>query len=282
MFDSWNRSSRHALYFLFQKGLYFALIWVILIVYPRLLSVFAIGLTMLLSVSLYLVLQYSWVTKKLPVDYTKEKLVPMVLSIARSNIYVWLAGLGLLSFGPLNQVLLKHYHGPGELGGYAVAWMMVTIASILLSQVARIGSPATARITARAATNNQKIYFLFKYVVLMMVITIPVALPGIIAPDYILKTLFRPEYILAAPVLRIMSVYIFIIGVDLVVSQYILSMRMEMGYLFSVLFGSLVALILCIILIPSAGAVGAAWALLISHGILVSIYCAKIGYSLKS
>ena len=131
------------------------------------------------------------------------------------------------------------------------------------------------------ATNKQKLSFLMKYVALMVVIPIPVALPGIIAPEFILKSFFRPEYILAAPVLRILSVYVFIVGVDLVATQYILSMRMEKGYFLCALLGSLVGLILCLTLIPFAGAVGAAWALLISHGSFTLLFWARIRYSLR-
>jgi O-antigen/teichoic acid export membrane protein len=160
--------------------------------------------------------------------------------------------------------------------------MMVTIASILLTQVARIGNPVTAHLTAGAATNSQRIRFLMKYVGLMVAITIPVSMPAIIAPKFILETFFRPEYVSAAPVLRIMGIYVFIVAVDLVATQYVLSARMEKSYLLIVLSGNFASILLCLILIPSGGAVGAAWALLISHGILISLYWTRIRFSLKN
>lgn len=282
VFDSWHKAARHSIFFLYQKGLYFALVWIVIAYKPALFSVFYIGSTMCVSVLLYLLMQYLWVFRRLPIDREKVDLKQIVIRTASTNLYVWLAALGLLSFSALNQLVLKHYHGAGALGGYAVAWMMVTIATILLTQIARLGSPATARITMGQATNYQKLYFLTKYVFLMLAVAFPVAIPAIAAPVLILESLFHSDYVVAAPILRLMGFYIFIVAIDIVAVQYILSARMEKIYLLSVLFGSLVSVFLCLVFIPAGGAVAAAWALLISHGILVSLYLIGIAQSFLS
>ena len=129
--------------------------------------------------------------------------------------------------------------------------------------------------------NGHKKYFLVKYTALMLMVAIPIALPAIVAPGFILETLFRPEYSAAAPTLRVMGVYLFVVSIDIVATQYVLSDRMEKSYLLSVLISGLISFVLCLYLIPVSGSVGAALALLISHSVLVIFYWIRIGYSLK-
>lgn len=276
VFDSWHKMTRHALFNLLQRGLYFAVIWTLLFTAPDLLSVFTVGVASLVSVTVYLALQYIWVMRRLPSINTKEKLISMALKLAQGNIVVWGAALVGLSFGSFNQLVLKHYQGSAELGGYAAAWMIVSLSTMLLTQVARVGNPATARITAGTATKGQCIRFLLKYTALMGGIILPVALPAIIAPSAILQALFRPEYVAAAPALRVLGIYVIIFSIGLVASQYVVSARMERIYLGSVIVGGVVSILASFILIPKMGSLGAAIALLISHGTSISLYWISI------
>lgn len=272
VFDSWHKMTRHALFNLLQRGLYFAVIWTLLFSAPSLLSVFTVGVASLVSVTVYLALQYIWVMRRLPSINTKERLIPMALKLARGNVIVWVAALVGLSFGCFNQLVLKHYQGAAELGGYAAAWMLVSLSSMLLAQVARVGNPATARITVATATKDQNIRFLMKYTALMGGIILPVALPAIAAPAVILEALFRPEYVTAAPALRVLGIYMIIFSIGLVASQYVVSARMERIYLSSVIVGGVVSVLASFILIPEMKSLGAAIALLISHGTSISLY----------
>lgn len=282
VYDSRREISRHATYNLFQKGVYFGIIWGILVVAPNVLSVLAVGVAALVAVFVYLALQYRWVFKRLPRDTVPARNVClMAVGLARGNVVVIASAVGGLLFGPLNQVALKHYSGAAELGGYAAAWMMTTLVSIVLTQVGRVGNPATVRIATADATRGERLRFLQKYAALMVAITLPLALPAILAPTLILETFFRPEYASAAPVLRIMGIYVFIVAGDLVALQYLMAVRSEGSYLQAMSVGGVVGVFLCLTLIPLAGAIGAAWALVISHGLAVSLYWVRIASSLR-
>jgi len=281
VYDSWHQMSRHALYNLLQRSLYFMVIWFIVINNPEALSVFSIGLATFVSVFIYLVFQYSWAMKRLTADDAGEKLAPLAFNMARRNVLLLLAAFAGLSFGPLNQLVLENYHGTAELGGFAAAWMMVTLVNMFLSQVARIGNPAIARITTGSVTRQEKIQFLMKYVAVMSMMTLPVMMVVISVPTLILGALFRPEYITAAPTLQVLSVYVLIFSVGLVASQYMVSSRMEKSYTACVLSGAGIAVVASILLIPSMGGLGAAWALLVSHGFSIALYWYKIIVSLK-
>lgn len=276
VFDSWHKMTRHALFNLLQRGLYFAAIWTLLFTAPGLLSVFTVGVVSLVSVTVYLALQYIWVMRRLPSINTKEKIMPMALKLARGNVVVWVAALLGLSFGTFNQLALKHYQGSAELGGYAAAWMIVSLSSMLLTQVARVGNPATARITAGVSTKKQHISFLLKYSVLMVGIVLPVALPAIAAPALILEMIFHPEYISAAPALRILGIYVIVFSIGLVASQYVVSARMEKIYLSSVIIGGAVSILTAPMLTQEMKSTGAAVSLLIAHGTSIALYWTAI------
>lgn len=281
VYDSWHKMTRHALYNLLQRGLYFLTIWYMVVTDPEILDVVTVGMAMFVSASIYLILQYSWAIRKLPTDSATEKMIPLAFKMIRANVYIWLATLAGLSFGPLNQLVLKHYHGTTELGGYAAAWMMVALASMFLAQIARIGNPATARITSGSATKQEKIQFLIKYASLMVMITLPVSVVVVFAPELVMTSLFNSEYISAAPALQIMGAYIVVFSLGQVAAQYMVSSRMDKTYTLYIFLGSGLGFALCLLLIPSMGGLGAAWALLISHGFSITLYWLKVMVSLK-
>jgi len=266
VYDSWHKMTRHSLYNLLQRGLYFAVIWTILLIAPENLSVFSVGVTTLFTVTVYLVLQYSYAIKHMPKEWGPPRYTRQAIDLGRSNFTVWLAALLSLSFGPLNQLVLKHYHGAAELGGYAAAWLMVTLATLLFTQVARIGNPATAKTIAGSPTKRQKSLFLLKYTLVMLSISLPLALFAIVAPQFILEMLFHSEYVVAAPALQVMGIYLPVFSIGLVAGQYVLAARMEKAFFYSILVGATISILMCPVVIPSSGAVGAAWILLISHG----------------
>lgn len=282
VYDSWHEMSRHAFYVLLQRGLYFMVIWIVIANAPELLSVFTVGAATFVSVSIYLTLQYSWAMRRLPEDETNENLVILAFSMARGNVYLWLAALAALSFGPLNQVVLKNYHGAAELGSYAAAWLIVTLVSMFLAQIARIGQPATARITSGSATRQDKFQFLMKYTLVMALLVLPATVVVVSVPEQIMEVLFVPEYISAAPALQVMGIYMIIFAIGQVASQYMVSARMEKAYTVYAILGGGLGFIMCFLLIPSMGGLGAALALLVSHGFSIFMYWRKVLLSLKS
>jgi O-antigen/teichoic acid export membrane protein len=106
----------------------------------------------------------------------------------------------------------------------------------------------------------------------MIIITLPICIPALIWPEVILKLLFKPEYVASASILRLMSLYLMVFSLGLVASQYVVSIRMEKFYFFSVILGSGIGIILCLVLIQSYKAIGAVLALLISHGFSILLY----------
>ncbi len=277
VYDSWHAMSRHAVYNLVQRCLYFTVIWTIVIVAPGKLSVLSIGVATAASVICYLTLQHIWAMAKTTLPTTRSAVFKAAFGMARGNVTIWLATVGGLSFGSLNQIVLKHYRGMAELGGYAAAWQMVSLAMMLLNQVARVGNPMTARVTRGDVHRRERVRFLGKYVFVMVLTALPISLAAVCFPGLIMRTLFRPEYASAATTLRIMGLFMLIYSVGLVASQFAVSARLEKTYLASIVVGGVLGVAACVLLIPSMGANGAAVALVISSSAAIALCWVAIG-----
>jgi O-antigen/teichoic acid export membrane protein len=271
VYDSWHQMSRHAIYNLIQRFVYFAAIWVIIITAPDKLGLMSIGAMTMGSVVIYLILQHGWVMARVTLPAARRTIFSSALKMARANITIWIASISALSFVSFNQLVLEHYQGAGELGGYAAAWQMVSLATMLLYQVARIGNPMTAEITRGDIQSKLWSRFLTRYSCVMILTASPIALAAVCLPEMIMKTLFRPEYVSAANALRIMGVYMLVYASGLVASQFMVSIKLEKAYFASILAGGIISIIVCFLLIPPMGANGAAVALLISN-------CVAIGF----
>jgi len=272
VYDSWHKMSRHAVYNLIQRCLYFAAIWTIIMIAPGRLNILWIGVATLGSVVLYLVMQHSWAMKRIVFSASRKPLFRAAIQMAKGNTTIWLAAMGGLSFGCLNQLVLKHYCGTAELGGYAAAWQIASIAAVFLGHVGRIGNPMSAHITKEGICRREQVRFLMKYSAVMLLAATPIAVASIACPTFILKSIYRPEYSSAASSMRVMGIYMMVLSVGIVAAQFIVSCRMERTYFLSVIIGGAVSVALCFLLIPSMGDLGAALALLIAHGITMGIY----------
>jgi len=272
VYDCWHEMSRDAIYHLIQRSCYFALIWCVVLFVPDKLSIGLIGAGIVLSTAFYLFMQQRWAFRRIEFHKAKESLVRGVVKLGYDNLLIWAATIGCLSFGVLNQLVLKSYKGNAELGGYAAAWQIVAVAMLLLNQISRIGKPATARITREGTDKNTRTRFVIKYSAVMFAAASPIAVSALLYPELILKILFRPEYYSSAGTLRILGLYIICFSLGLVASQYIVSARMEKVYFTSIIAGGILSVLLCLLLIPKLGGIGAAISLLIAHSISMGLY----------
>ena len=273
VFDSWNRMGEHAVYTAINGTISNGPIWLIYLVAPQWLSVTLVGVAMLWGVAIALSLEYREVVKRTQlVVFTRRSLLGAA-EMFRANISVALASCAAVMFGPVIQIILRVLKGPAELGVYAVGAQFVFFALFILSQIARIGNPAIARITKQGVPLREKRGVLQKYILVLLLGALPIALPSILVPDLITRTLFKPEYASAAGVLPILGVYVLVLAIGVAAAQFVVSSRYEKSYLAAVVAGNATGLVLCAVLIPVRGAVGAAWVLLLSHSTSMLIYC---------
>jgi O-antigen/teichoic acid export membrane protein len=150
--------------------------------------------------------------------------------------------------------------------------ILVAAAMLLVGQVGRVGNPATARVTRPENDGCKRKSFLLKYSCVMAVTALPVVIPSVFFPAWIMRSFFRPEYASSASVLRVLGLYLMVFSLGFVASQYVVSARMEKTYFSSVVLGGCLSLILCVILVPRLSGLGAALALLIAHSVSIALY----------
>jgi len=272
VYDSRGKMNRHAVYNLIQRCLYFSAVWLMIILAPKSFSIFLLGVFTIVTVTFYMMLQCNWAFKKIDFSGIKKSIFHDTLLLAKGNLFIWFTCLGYLSFGVINQIILKFYCGKESLGGYAAGWQIISIAMLFLTQIARIGNPATARITKPGISKQVRVRFLTKYSTVMFLVVSPVCLIMFVWPEFILRLIYKPEYASSAGALRIMSIYMMLFPLGYVSSQYIVSARMEKLYFASVMVGGILNIALCFALIPVMGETGAALALLIAHSISMGLY----------
>lgn len=269
VYDALYKFRIYAAMQLFEKLIYFVSIWIFSIFVINKLTLTSVSIYLLISAITGIVVQYIGLKTFFPLKLGRESFL-LAYKILRSNLWVWIAILATLSFGALSKVFLKHMSGNGVLGDYAVAWHIVTLGSLGISQILRIGNPHLSKIFVSDNFQIEKLEFLWKYLLASLSIGLMVGLPAILVPNLLLS-LFRPEYESASSSLRILGCYVVFLGVGEVSRQILISIRKEKEVTLSVIVGGLFGLALYWILIPRHGATGASISVLLSHGITLSL-----------
>jgi len=281
LYDTWHKMSRHAAYNFIRRASFSAAVFATGHWAPARLTLNSVGLYMLGSTVLYLGLQYSWALKRMEIRRHTTSLAAMAIRLLKQNYWMCLTTLVALSFSSLNQLLLKHFKGAAELGGYAASWQIAMAATLMLQQIARIGNPKMAQITRAEVHKGVRISFVFRYSIVMFAAAAVIGVPAMLCPRLILGWVFKPEYLSAASILRLLGAYVVVYSLGSVASQYVVSARMERIYFGSVVAGGVVSIILCFVLIPRYMGLGAGWSLVISHGLAMLAYWLAMVYHVR-
>jgi len=276
MYDALDRMKRHAVFLLIERCFYFGSVWTFVWLFRDSLSIPVIAIFMLFSTFIGLTLQYSYSSFKLYFRINRNSMM-LAIHLLKKNLWVWSAVLATLSFGGLSKIILKHISGSNELGDYSVAWQVVPLASIFITQIGRIGNPRLARVLQPATSRNKKIRFLLRYTILSTIAGTIIGMPAILFPGHILQ-IFRPEYATAAFPLRIFGGYVIIISLGQVATQYLIAVHKELIYSMVVILSGVLSLFLYHLFIPLWSATGAALAVFFSHGTAIIIYCVTMIY----
>ena len=271
-YDASDRMKLHVSFLTIERFIYLGAVWLVFLFYRADLSIRTLAILLTVSTVIGLVMQYVRASKNVRIRINSQAL-NRSKSILRNNLWIWGALLATLSFGGLSKIALRNISGDAELGGYAVAWQVVTVGSLLMSQVGQIGNPRLARVVVGDIDVPLRNRFMFRYFMISAAAGAIVGLPAILFPHAILG-LFREEYISVAPAMRILGGYAIVIGISQVATQYLVAVRKEAIYLVIVIATGLLGPILFWALIPTWASTGAAAAVLISHstGILLLVF----------
>lgn len=282
LFDYWGAYRRHSYYNLAGKMLFVTMVCLPTLLLPsRFLSVTWIGWATVVSALLLLGLQYRYAATRISLAELRFCWADVKLSV-RNNGMLWVAAITLAAYYALNRVVLKHVSGSSELGGYAAGAKLVDVAMLALLQISRLGRPRMAAIAEESYSPRQRMAFILRYFSVLFAVTLVFALPALLCPDLVLRVLYGSAYVGAAESLRVLGIYLLVNAAGLVASQYVISRHIHRLYFMSVVVGGVLAVVACYLLIPPWGATGAAWALLLSHGVSMLIYIAVMVIDLRS
>jgi O-antigen/teichoic acid export membrane protein len=274
VYDAWNKIQLHTLYFLIYRACYLILIWTALLLFQNYLSVLWIGIATVISVVLYLGLQHRWALRRMgaaPQIIIAES-VAGIKWLIYNNWLVWLSAMSGLVIVMLNQPLLQRYAGFEDLGVYAAAWQFVIAGMLLVDQISRIGRPVMALKTRPGTSRQEQVRFIFHYASVVSGVVMPIILLMVFFPKVVFIFFFGPEYHAAAAIMPLLGAYLLLYSVGTVISQFILSVRLERAYFISVMIGCLLSIGLSPFLIKQYGISGASSALLIAHGAAITAY----------
>ena len=278
VYDAWRQMTRHAIYFLIEKSIFFALVWIVFLT-PFLLSLELIGMFMISSTLIGLLFQYKWALPRIDFNNLKRAW-SSIFFLLRSNFFIWLAVLSGLSIDYLSQIILKLSAGSEELGTYSAAWKITQVGTLFLAQAGRIGAEATARYTRPEKSSTDRKYFLFKYITFMTIIGFLLGLPCFLFPQYLLM-LFSSEYANAKETLRLFSFYPLLFGPYLAILQYIIAARMQKTYFTLITIVGFVSIGLSFYLIPQLQSKGAVISVIVSLAIALIFFITAISIHLN-
>ncbi len=278
LYDVWGKMQWHSVITLIQKLIYVAIAWIAILMNK--LSLAWIAWAVLLSVAIGLLIEFRWALRRL--DFSgRMELGKHIRHLVGSGWLFWLASVALLCCTSLNQIILKNAKSNEALGGYAASWRIAAIVILVIGQLARIGKPAAARATMPDVPVSRQIRFLLAYLAVMLGVAGIFSIPSILFPRTIMGLLFTSDYTDAAPILRILAIYVVIWATGVVASQYVVSKGMQKTYFASVVIGGSISVISCFLLIPNLGGRGAALALIAGHGTTMFLYAVATAVSLR-
>ena len=280
LFDYWGQYRRHGLYNLTWKATFALLVCLPMLVAVFHLNMLWLGMATVLSAVALLCLQGTYIAKRLSwLDLRFDR--RDVADVIRSNRMLWISSLVLVSYIGLNRIVLRNVSGSGELGGYAAGAKLIDMAVLCLLQISRLGRPRMAAVVGKDVTAECRRSFVMRYLAGMLGLSLLFAVPALLFPRLLMTTFFGAGYADAAGPLRVLSIYLVVLAAGIVAAQYVISRRDDHLYFLSAVVGGVLAVLACALLIPRWGAVGAAWALLLSHGVSMLLYCVAMGVDLR-
>jgi PST family polysaccharide transporter len=276
VYDMWEKQGRHAIYYLIVRGIYFILIFSVVLIVPEKLNLVWIGASLLFTVIVFLFLQYKYIW-----HHIQESLLTLNIKfITRKSImllaqnkWLWFTSLAALGMTAINNIILKHTSGYSELGVFAAVFQLASVGMLVLKNIARIGRPILAQKTNPKSIKSETVVkALFLFIIVSMVVVGPIAIPYILMPEKILNLIFASEYSQGYWVLRLLGMYLLLHVLVTILGQYIILVRKDKKLFTTILSSGVVCIVLSILLTPQYGDDGAAIALLMSELLLTGLY----------
>lgn len=176
-----------------------------------------------------------------------------------------LAGLLVSIYQKIDQVMLGKLSTPHALGQYATAARFSELFYFLPTAIAASAFPALVH--AKTKLGDPAVYYarFQRFYDGMALLGIGVAVPGYFAAEIVLGTLLGPEFTHAAHVFQVHIWSFIVVCMGVARGQWLVAEGLTRVSLWAALVGAVSNVGLNWLWIPSHGAIGAAWATLLSY-----------------
>ena len=213
--------------------------------------------------------QWGWALKSF--RPTTVNLKANIRFLLQQNTLILGAALANILMSHANQVVLADQQGTASLACYAIALQIVSVVLLLQGQILRLLQPRIAEITQCGKSAEVMRKALVHYCLYAVLVTLSLVGPLAILAPWIIDMLLEPEYRGAVIPLRLLCAWAAIYGASLLVNQFLLCLRLNRSYFLICVGSGILALVLGQALIPSYGATGVAFTLLVSQTFLTLI-----------
>ena len=181
--------------------------------------------------------------------------MPFVLSSLMGTIY-----------HNLDSVLIQFMKGSTQVGYYNAGYKIVNLILVFVVFIASVFFPLLAHSfkTDRAQFIKHGIFFAQA----MGIVTIPISIGGFVYAQKIIPFIFGNGYNPGISPFQVIIFLVILIGLNLVLSDIIITANLQKHNTISVACGALINLILNFLLIPTYGIIGAAWSTIAAEAVV--------------
>lgn len=171
----------------------------------------------------------------------------------------------------LDSIMIEKFSSIEELGYYSFASKMGKVPTIFTGAVVTVFYPRLCNLIQNNK-NEEYINLTKKALNIILLIALPCSIGMYYTSDLIVKIFAGNEFVNSISIMKIFSIYIFIISIATFTGSItLLANRMEKIFTISLVTGSFFNFLFNLIFIPKIGAFGAAMATLITEGIAILI-----------
>ena len=184
-------------------------------------------------------------------------------ALLRDSWPLMLAGLAVMIYTRIDQIMLGEMLGAPEVGNYTVA---VKISELWYFLPVIIGNSIFPS-TVEAKLRSEKLYYqrLQSAFNLMVLVSVAIALPVALMSGWIVNLLYGDDYKAAGAILAINVWAGVFVSLGIASSYWLLSENLQILNFYRTIVGAFVNIILNYLLIPKYGTQGAAFATLVSY-----------------
>ena len=267
-FDARGEQLKHLRFATIYRLAYCGVVWTVAIA-PTSLTISVIGAASLITVALYLALQYKHLAAasqgKLRIRTSIAELRNAMI-LLRQSAKLW--ATSLLSLGSTSAVtlILNSYASRATLGAFYAAHQLSSLAAIAFKSASRIARPLVARTTTlQGHPTKPTSKAVQRYLAVLLLPAAALAIPAALAPSFLITSAFSVDFKNAAELLPIVGLTLIPKAVGIAcVSSFVLFRRDSAVFLLMGI-SALISLSLTVYLSSQHGAFGAACAALVAE-----------------